>query len=307
MSVSDASRQGEQGREDLPPAPAGHELPAMERLVSPWYSLPVRMAAFVSFLYLAMRLLEPYVHAPSRLVLALGIALELLLSMAIVYYACRIRLRLAAEVGTLAAFVALWVLFSFVFTGLGEGARISQLAAQICLLYSAAFFGQLLARVLSGPNILLPLAVVAAVFDLAYLLSGPTGHLLKTAPELYNRLSVGLGGFAGLAGGPAVSRTVGMGAGDVLLLAVLFSGVLRFALNARGTFWCAFPLALIGLLVAARGWNVPGAVLIVVGFVLANYRSFRFTREEKRAMLYAGLVLGLALPLILVAFNLLSR
>lgn len=296
VTHTDASRLGEEDREER------HWL-TVERLVSPWYSLPVRMAAFVSFLYLALRLVERHLEWPGRAAVALALALELLLSMAIVYYACRVRVRLAAEVGALLAFVGLWVLFSFVFTGLGEGAYISQLAAQICLLYGAAFCGQVLARALRGPNILLPLAVVAAVFDIAYLVSGPTGQLLKTAPELYARLSVGLASFAGAPAG----RVVGMGTGDVLLLAVLFSGALRFGLNARGTFWWVFPLALIGLLVAASGWAVPGTVLIVVGFALANYGSFRFTREEKQAMLYAGLVLCVVLPLILMAFSLLSR
>ncbi|MFQ6133741.1 MAG: hypothetical protein ACE5R4_16995 [Armatimonadota bacterium] len=296
MTENQASRLGERGAGE-------RQRLTLERVVSPWHSLPVRMAAFVSFLYLAMRLAEMHVVAPSRGALAGAIALELLFSMGIVYYACRIRAALSAELGALMVFVALWVLFSFVFTGLGEGARISQMAAQICLLYAAAFFGQLLARAVSGPSILLPLAVVAALFDVAYLLGGPTGRLLETAPDLYVRLSVGMGGFAG----EAPARVVGMGVGDVLLLAVLIAAVQRFGLNARGTFWWAFPLALTGLLVAAGGWPVPGVVPIVVGFVLANAGSFRFTRQEKQAMLYAGVILCLVLPLLLVAFSVVGR
>jgi hypothetical protein len=85
-----------------------------------------------------------------------------------------------------------------------------------------------------------------------------------------------------------------VGVGDFLFLGLLFGAVRRLELDLpQTTAWVVVLMAL--ALVGVRWWGaaMPGLLFICGAGLIANRRYFRFTREERQALLIAFLILSL--------------
>lgn len=85
-----------------------------------------------------------------------------------------------------------------------------------------------------------------------------------------------------------------IGIGDLFFAAFLFNLLWRFGLNARAAFALSFLFVVIGLLIAQlpfMPFGIPGLPFIVLGVLLPNWRQFKYTPEEKRALLVGAIFL----------------
>jgi hypothetical protein len=171
----------------------------------------------------------------------------------------------------------------------------------------AGFFGRLVGRLIKEANLLLVVTVVAAGIDLWGVYWGPVGNLTKTAggQELAKQLSATIPGAAAAAkhAVPVVLSAIGMG--DFLFVTMFFSILRRLRMNQAATFWATFAIMLVAPLFFFLGkrlpiaTNLPGLPFIGLGTILANWKHFKFSREEKRALLAAALIIAAVIAFIL--------
>jgi hypothetical protein len=319
MSAADdglpAGGRGPRGRRISP-----EEMRVVERALSAtaWSVVATRMAVFTALVYILLHIAAPYMPVPSASVgSGLAIVVFTFLSLLLVYYATRIPLSARGEAAGAAVAVAFWITFAYVLAAdLGipkvYAAHVTALrlaGAHVAMIFAASFVGMLVSRIIRDVNIVLPVAVVAAVVDVLTVLRGPVAKALETAPDLVARVSVGIPQL----GTAVVSPTSGvefvtlMGPGDFVFLGIFMACVWRFRMNAPATLWMIYAFCLIAMLVIVTpgGAYVPGLPFIAAALLLVNFNEFRLSRAERFAMLYAALV-GTALLLLLALFSRLS-
>lgn len=170
--------------------------------------------------------------------------------------------------------------------------------ANLMLILTAVFFGRSVAGLVREPNLLLPVLATAAVVDLWGVYYGPVSKVAQRAPEVIQQMAAQAPVFRpSPAGGTPLVPLVGVG--DFIFLAILLSCVYRFGMNVRGTLGWAAALTFVGLMgVSFLPIRLPGLVFMGLAGVLANWKHFRFSREEKFALLYAGGLLAGVLGLL---------
>ena len=198
-------------------------------------------------------------------------------------------------------------------TRLAASSEVSKLligpAASVVFLLTCLFMGRLISRILREPNILLPVCVVAAAADIFTVFWGPTAQFLEAAPQVVRSLSVAIpetGSATGPAGVAGLSFVATMGLGDFIFLAVFFTAAARLGFNLRRTAWIigtVLAVGLTGFFFVPFLAHIPLLPFIGVGFLLANWQEFHLTTEEKRALLYAALIIGV----VVIVIGLLAR
>lgn len=160
---------------------------------------------------------------------------------------------------------------------------------QLAVVAWAGAIGALVALLLKDRNLLLPAACALAAVDLVIVLA-PTGIVNKALQTAEGRAvfeavayqvpSVGKLQPAGFVG-PA----------DFLFLSMFYVAIHRFRMNSKGTLWATLiALSLYLLIVLGFGDSsiagvslkqLPALVPIGLAVLLANWREFNLTREEK--------------------------
>jgi hypothetical protein len=83
-----------------------------------------------------------------------------------------------------------------------------------------------------------------------------------------------------------------IGIGDLFFAAFLFALLWKFGLNARSAFFLSVVFVIFGLMLAQLPFvpfGVPGLPFIVLAILLPNLKSFRYTPEEKKALLIGAI------------------
>ncbi len=152
---------------------------------------------------------------------------------------------------------------------------------------ACTFFGVLLSRIIREPNVLLPVALIAMPIDYIGAMTpvGFTQNAVKQHPSIVQAVSVPVPTVGGL------HPIAFIGPGDALFMAFFFAIVLRFSMNARGTFWWMYGLLTAAMLIVLT-IGLPIAALVPMGLavVIANYRFFKLKREEVFAVIWASIV-----------------
>jgi hypothetical protein len=167
----------------------------------------------------------------------------------------------------------------------------------LLLVLAAASGGVALSRMIKYPNMLGPLAGVAALVDVwGVLLGGIVSQLLasKKAAPIAERAMAKMptlgGAGSGGAGGEGTGITLGsIGAGDFLFLGLFFGVLWAHRMDVRASvnwMWPLVTLALCAIILGAIA-HLPGLLFIGLGALVPNTRFVRFTREEKFALVYA--------------------
>jgi hypothetical protein len=97
-----------------------------------------------------------------------------------------------------------------------------------------------------------------------------------------------------------------VGIGDFLFLGVFLSVAIRYSMAPAKTLWAAFALMLIAPLaffVFPNALGMPGLPFISIAVLWANWRYLEFTREEKRALGFAGVLVAVVAAGLWVAFH----
>ena len=156
---------------------------------------------------------------------------------------------------------------------------------QLSLMLLASFLGCTISHIVREANMLLPVAMVAAIVDYWNVSQGPLGHFIATKPAVVSAVAVQMPSpVKGIPG-----AMIGMG--DFVFLALYFSVLFRFSMNAAGTFWLGYAVLTASMLAVTKVPALPALVPMGLAVVIANRRHFKLSREEKKAVLVVGLVL----------------
>lgn len=288
---------------------------------------PKRAAVSYILAYLLVALVGGAAVAQMSSLLAIGAAVTVIaaivlaLSLLLVLSICRISLSARGELAMVLAMLVLFCLvrpsvFAFLGRWLGNPAAGKQIADALSfipgqmllgnavLIVWAAFLGRLVSRVIREGKLLLPVAVVASVADIFTVFWGVVAHVTETAPEVAETFSAS----APVAAPPEVSVPIlsAVGIGDFLFLALFLAVALRYSMQPAKTMWATFAVMLVApaafyLFPAAPG--MPGLPFISAAALWANWPYLRFTRGEKRALSFAGVLVAAVTAGLWVAFH----
>lgn len=171
----------------------------------------------------------------------------------------------------------------------------------IALIFFAVSLGYTLSVIVREPNILLPVAIFAAIVDFWSVNFGPLAILLATRPQVVEAAAVQV---------PALGQAMPVsmiGVGDFVFLALFFGVMYRFRMNVIGAFWMGYALLTVTmfLVIAAPGFGaVPALVPIAIAVIGANAKHFKLKRGEVLSMLLVGIIL---LAFLILSVVLMSR
>jgi hypothetical protein len=163
------------------------------------------------------------------------------------------------------------------------------------LLCAATLGGSMVAGLIREASIVGAVCALAALIDIwGVLLGGIVSQVMEKAPDIASK------GMASMptAGAATASKFIiplpDIGAGDYLFLGLLFAAMHRFNMNWGGAVKWTVPLvvlALISVIFNPFGLPaLPGLLFIGLGTAIPNWKFFQYSRDEKFALLYAGIL-----------------
>lgn len=266
----------------------------------------------------AIGVVMPFVPVPSRVAVFIGtIVITVVYVVAVMQLIVQFtRLQWPPAKTALLFFgcIALWALTDFfIIPGMGAGLSKAARAAHglpptslplpfvvvnalhnLALLGAASLGGALLSRLITDANMVAPICFLIALIDIwGVLFSGIVAQLLEKAPNVSRHAMTSLPS-AGIATHSAFKIPLpDVGAGDYLFLGLLFAALHAHRMNWQGAARWVTPLICGALLGVAFGVPaLPGLLFIGLGVAIPNLKFFKFTRDEKFALIWAGVFVG---------------
>ncbi|MDF2440273.1 MAG: hypothetical protein JWN98_1257 [Abditibacteriota bacterium] len=172
---------------------------------------------------------------------------------------------------------------------------INMTVRSLALVCVGVFGGAIVARLIKTPNMMGPVCTIVALIDIwGVLFGGIVSKLLTnpaTKPIAENAMAaMPSAGTASARGGYAIEAP-SIGIGDFLFLGLLFAALHALNMNWHGAMRWVTPLVTIALLCITFGLIpfLPGLLFIGLGIAIPNWKYFEYTRDEKFALLWAGL------------------
>lgn len=164
--------------------------------------------------------------------------------------------------------------------------------ADLALITAAALMGTLVARVISDPKMLLPVAVVGGLVDYWGVYMGTTSAFIKASPSFVRAVSAGIPSFGGGLTPSGVQPASFVGFGDWLFLTMFLAVAFRYDLQPRKTFWVLLAFLAPAMLIVIFGGldYLPAIVPMALAIVSVNGRRLKMSRSETFATLYAMLM-----------------
>lgn len=170
--------------------------------------------------------------------------------------------------------------------GVGLGAAALGAFSQSGLMIWCLGLGALLTSLLKEKNLVIPVAVFLAAFDLFLVFSpiGVTNQILKARPDAFQSMAyVVPKALSNPTYGP-VSPGAYVGPADLLFIAMFFVAIYRFHLRAKQTLlWLIPAVAIYMFLVGAFGIPLPAMVPIGLTVFIVNFKEFKLAKEEWQA------------------------
>jgi len=169
------------------------------------------------------------------------------------------------------------------------------------LILTGTYFGQLLARVIREPALLVPVGIVGGLIDLWGVYWGPVGMMSERAPAAISGMATAATSAAKLPESVTLPSNLAffghvappdnIGIGDFVFLAFFLTCAYRFGFSAKRTMWGIFAgLLLASVVLAFDGTTLfgheihiqylPGLLFICGGVLLANYDAWRLSKQE---------------------------
>ncbi len=158
----------------------------------------------------------------------------------------------------------------------------------IALMFFAVSLGYTLSVIVREPNILLPVAIFAAIVDFWSVNFGPLAILLARKPEVVAAAAVQV---------PAMGQPMPVsmiGVGDFVFLALFFGVMYRFRMNVAGAFWLGYVLLTVTMFLVIRVealGAVPALVPIAIAVIGANTKHIKLKGGEILSTIIVGVVL----------------
>lgn len=169
----------------------------------------------------------------------------------------------------------------------------------LLLIWFAACLGVALSRLVRETKIILPMSVALACVDIYVVFGGglvaqAESGKAPVARAAMQALTVKMPATTSHAGAAPMQLAVGFA--DYLFVALFFACFARFGIPSKRTFQVlCVTLVVYMLYVAFSGSAMPALVPIAVVVILMNLRQFRYSRSEAFALLYAGLIVAVAM------------
>lgn len=261
-------------------------------------------------------------------------------ALAAIIAVCRLRLSAASEaklaglflLGAIVSSLDIWALVAKAFhadkafikaiLSVGGGLPLiltSEMLGGICVILVGAFLGRLAGRLIKEANLLLVVTVVAAAIDFWGVYWGPVSLFTTTTNPLGAAATKAFSAAV-----PGASTALAMdikmpvmllsiGIGDFLFLAMFFSILRRLKMNQVATFWTTLAIMIVAPLFFLLdkiihfkiASNLPGLPFIALGTIICNWRHFRFTQEEKRALIVGACIVAALIAAIIIIRKLL--
>jgi len=243
------------------------------------------------------------------MVTAVGVA-TLALTLLMVLGLCRVRMGAGAEAACMMAALLLFctarpsvlAIAGAWLNAPAEGATLAArlsgvpgqaLIGNLTLILWAVFLGRLVSRVIREGKMIVPVAVVASVADIITVYWGVVARVSEQAPEVVEAFSA----TAPVKPPPGVPAPIltSIGIGDFLFIALFLAAAVRYSMNATRSLWLVFAAMLVAMVVFIiwpQALGMPGLPFISAGVLLANWRHLSYSRDEKRSLAVAGLVVA---------------
>jgi len=167
------------------------------------------------------------------------------------------------------------------------------IAAEISLLVAGTGLALLVLPLLRERNILVPVALVAAMVDLWGVAAGPTAVAMRSSPEVVQRASVKVSPLGGM-------RPISfMGLGDLVFVALFGGAVSALGLRLWATLcWMVVLLLFAMWLAIFLPVPVPALPFVSLAVLLPNRRSFSLSKGEKLAASAVAAIIAALLAII---------
>jgi hypothetical protein len=166
----------------------------------------------------------------------------------------------------------------------------------VMLTCAGVFGGAIVARLIKTPNMMGPVCAIVALIDIWGVLFGGIVHQLMTNKGTKHIAETAMASLPQVASASRPEWAIAppqVGIGDFLFLGLLFAALHNMHMNWRGAVKWIIPLIALALLsitlLPAYVPALPGLLFIGLGVALPNRKYFEYTRDEKYAMLWAGL------------------
>lgn len=267
---------------------------------------PDRNALWHFFLILfslaGVSLLLAFLPVPPRILPLLVIvvsALFIAAPVAAIFRAAAFRWTSGLAVGFIVLGVAMHVGLSYAGASLAKGALASVLSAlgQSGLMVWCVGLGALLTTLLKEKNLLIPVSLFLAAFDIFLVLTpvGPTRIILQAAPQVFETASWHIPKVQENPTLGPVAATAHIGPADFLFMAMFFVAIHRFGMRSRQTLLWLAPTLLAYMVIVGLVGPLPALVPIGLCVLIVNWKEFSLSKEEWAstalvAVLCAGLI-----------------
>ena len=197
--------------------------------------------------------------------------------------------------GLIVHFTLLSLIKSEVVTGLL--AAVCASIVQIGILTWCVGLGALLSTMLKDRNLLIPVSIFLAAFDIFSVLTpvGPTKVIMEKVPDALPSLAVTIPKISSSPTGGPIGAYAMIGPADWIFIGMFLVALFRFNLRAKQTFFWLIPAILSYILLTKFFTALPLLVPIGLTVLIVNIREFKMNTEEK---LSTGLIALIAIGLI---------
>jgi hypothetical protein len=219
----------------------------------------------------------------------------MLVSLALIVSAARMNVTRTVRLCFALVGLAVWI---GILTFKLERVPILSILADAALITCATQFGVLVSNVIREPKLLLPVALCAGLVDIWGVSLGPVHLIEKHAPKIISKTTAKVPalGSARIAKGKRPPPPMLIGFGDFLFLGIFFACIVRFGMHLHASFALTALSTVVALIIVGLSDTMlPGLPFMALGVILPNIAHFRFTREEKFALLYTGILLTVVL------------
>lgn len=179
----------------------------------------------------------------------------------------------------------------------GLGASISIAIRDIGMFSWCVGLGAFLALMLNDKNLLIPVSVFLAGFDIFLVLTpiGPVKHMLQNAPQIVQSVALTVPKPTSDVAGGFAHPYAYIGPADFVFMAMFFVALHRFDMRLRSTAWALVPavLAYLVLLYFPFLSALPLLVPIGITVLMVNAREFHLNKEEWLSTALVTLIAGL--------------
>ena len=181
--------------------------------------------------------------------------------------------------------------------GTGVWAAIGGAISQQGLMIWCVGLGALLATLIKDKNLLIPVSIFLAGFDVFLVLTpiGPTKQILEKAPEVLPAIGLNIPKVQSTPTMGPVEAFAYVGPADFLFMAMFFIALFKFKMKTRQTLIALVPAILIYLVLALLLGPIPLLVPIGLTVLLVNFSEFRLNKEE---LLSTGVIVLLVIAAI---------